>query len=405
MQEDFNKDFDLMVRESLQDAGIKPSRGVWKAVSVRVNAAPAASAASRAHASGWMWAFAGVAAAALAAVLVVPGVFRAPETPALELVSEAAAGPESPETILTENYIDILTADNVSDRAVRTSASTAPVLRAEEAVAQGTAIEETAAQEPVMEEPVAAEEPAAEPAVAVRPSKQPVTDPFEGIEWEDSPLSEKPGVALTVAGSLLGNDSDASVVKSAEYCLPGEGSGFVAGLTENSESAYGLPLSFGAGVRFYLNNKLSIGTGINYSMLTRTFTGTYTEQPGVPAKITNGQVLHTMQYVGVPLGVYYDIIRTGDFLFYVYGNGQAEYCVSNKYDILGSNGEVRYSEPVKGLQYSAGVGLGVEFKLADKLGLYLDPGARYYFDCNQPRSMRTARPFMISFEAGLRFDL
>ena len=54
---------------------------------------------------------------------------------------------------------------------------------------------------------------------------------------------------------------------------------------------------------------------------------------------------------------------------------------------------------------SCGAGVGVEFRLSGKLGLYLDPGVRYYFPNSQPKSIRTDKPFMFNFDAGLRFSL
>ena len=33
-----------------------------------------------------------------------------------------------------------------------------------------------------------------------------------------------------------------------------------------------------------------------------------------------------------------------------------------------------------------------------------DPGANYYFNCNQPRSIRTERPLLLNFDVGLRFN-
>ena len=57
-------------------------------------------------------------------------------------------------------------------------------------------------------------------------------------------------------------------------------------------------------------------------------------------------------------------------------------------------------------QFSAGLGLGVEFKLTPWLGLYLDPAFRYYFRPDlQPRSLRTIQPLRFDVEAGLRFSL
>ena len=70
-----------------------------------------------------------------------------------------------------------------------------------------------------------------------------------------------------------------------------------------------------------------------------------------------------------------------------------------------SSPRITCSEPVRKLQFSVGAGVGVEFRLSGKLGLYLDPGVRYYFPNSQPKSIRTDKPFMFNFDAGLRFSL
>ena len=56
------------------------------------------------------------------------------------------------------------------------------------------------------------------------------------------------------------------------------------------------------------------------------------------------------------------------------------------------------------LQFSVGAGLGVEFLLGQRVGLYIDPGVNYYFPCNQPRSIRTEKPLLLNFDVGLRFN-
>ena len=78
-------------------------------------------------------------------------------------------------------------------------------------------------------------------------------------------------------------------------------------------------------------------------------------------------------------------------------------CISNKYDIL--DYQITYNEKVDDLQWSADIGIGVEFKPWKHLGIYIDPSLRYYFDCNQPRSIRTAQPLTFDLEIGLRFLL
>ena len=89
--------------------------------------------------------------------------------------------------------------------------------------------------------------------------------------------------------------------------------------------------------------------------------------------------------------------------FYAYAGGTVERCVSDKYDIL--NTKYVYPGIVKGVQFSTNVGIGVEFLLGRHLGLYVDPSLHYYFDCNQPKSIRTAQPLMLGLEMGLRVKL
>ena len=88
---------------------------------------------------------------------------------------------------------------------------------------------------------------------------------------------------------------------------------------------------------------------------------------------------------------------------YAYAGGTVERCVSDKYYIL--NTDYIYNGNVKGVQLSANAGIGMEFLLGRYLGIYLDPSLRYYFDCGQPKSIRTAQPLMMGIEMGLRFRL
>ena len=148
-------------------------------------------------------------------------------------------------------------------------------------------------------------------------------------------------------------------------------------------------------MRFYLAPRLSVGTGLDYSILSRTFTGKFAG--------TSGSVSHTLQYLGVPLNLYYDIIDAEKIKFYAYGGGEIEYCISNKYRLFASPDVIR-KYPVDKFQYSVGGGLGVEFRVAPHIGLYLDPGLQYYFPCGQPKSIRTEKPLMVNFDAGLRLN-
>lgn len=130
-------------------------------------------------------------------------------------------------------------------------------------------------------------------------------------------------------------------------------------------------------------------------MLTRTFTGSF---QGV-----SGTVSHTIQYLGIPVRLYYDVLTSDRIKFYAYGGGELEFCIGNNYRLFGAP-DIARAYKVRDPLYSVGVGLGVEFRLSRTVGLYLDPGVNYYFPGNQPRSIRTDKPLMLNFDAGLRFN-
>ena len=141
-------------------------------------------------------------------------------------------------------------------------------------------------------------------------------------------------------------------------------------------------------------------------MRQRTFTGVYTNiHEGKTTIVTSSDIKNTLHYVGIPVNVYYNIVDGTKVKFYAYAGGAVEKGISNVYRIGRSEGDIRYHESVKGVQASAGAGFGVEFTLADKLGLYVNPGLRYYFDCGQPVSIRTQQPLMMNFEIGFRVGI
>ncbi|MDY3783163.1 MAG: porin family protein, partial [Candidatus Cryptobacteroides sp.] len=241
------------------------------------------------------------------------------------------------------------------------------------------------------------------------------TDPFAEIEREDAALklskkkSSKGKPSLYAQSTIGGNDSDFSFTT----ITPNRTNSFKepvitkTGISEKSVSTYGIPLSFGIGVNIPVSEKLTIGTGLNFSSLVRTFNGVYTEVDANQniVRTLDSDVTHTLNYIGLPLNLYFHLIDVRTVKFYLWGGALGEYALSNSYRVKDASEDILFSTSVKGIQLSAGIGLGVEFRLSNHLGLYLDPSARYYLPCNQPKNIHTDRPFMLSFEAGLRFNL
>ena len=237
--------------------------------------------------------------------------------------------------------------------------------------------------------------------------------------WIDADQPEGRGkirAAINISGNAMTNTKSKGMAKSSSqsfsrpgYPLFGTETVVPKTITETGTSSYGIPVSFGVGAKLFIGRRWAVGAGLNYTIMTRSFKGIYIDpvtssSVSLSGDFTESKIRNSISYIGIPLNAYFSIIRTGFVDFYVYAGGSAEKCVANVYKIL--TPAATYKENVKGFQFSVGAGLGVEFVVADVLGIYADPSVRYYFkDATQPKSIRTENPVSFGFEIGLRIRL
>ena len=432
MQKDINKEFDLYVKEMMDGASEAPSPRVWQAVSARLaaGAAPQAGAVAPAASAGvssgagsgvsgaaqgsvrgafrWGW-VALAAAAAVAALLLIPNnsnlsdisrehevlaqasVVEIGEIPApVALKAVAGRGASVKEAPAGRGYAS-------TDRGVRQNQ---PKTSDPQLISEGGLSKSAENDRAESTTQTVAEEPAAQ-ITATKHASEPTSDPFAAMAYEDSrnasrKASRKAGSALWLGGAVGGNEAGTG---GAAYAAKSSNPNYIENsIVENSASNYGIPVSFGAGVKMGFTERLSASAGVDYSFLSRSFNGTYTPAGSAP---TVGEINHEMRYIGIPVGVYYNLISKGNVGFYLFGLGEAEWCLGNSYNIAGTV----VSEKVAGTQFSAGGGFGVEFRLSPTLSLYADPAVRYYFDCGHPNNIRSEKQLMLNFNAGLRFNL
>jgi hypothetical protein len=225
--------------------------------------------------------------------------------------------------------------------------------------------------------------------------------------WEEEKPSRPIRTSLVVSGitgtsGAQDNSTGSGMHKAPSIILPTTETGIKE---RNKPSRYGLPVSAGVGVKIDFTPRWSLGIGLNYTYLSRTFEGTYTrvnELGFVDIPVTS-DIRNSQHFIGIPVNAYYNIIDSRRVNFYAYAGGAAEKCVYDKYLVLSNS--IIHKEAAKGLQFSANIGLGAEFMIGEYVGLYLDPSLRYYFDCGQPKSIRTEQPLMLGFELGFRFRL
>ena len=222
---------------------------------------------------------------------------------------------------------------------------------------------------------------------------------------EESEIKERSTDVSLVLSGIAGTNSAQGNAKTGVIRRPTLSAAPVKTSVTQTEpgDTYGIPLSFGVGTKIGFNSRWSLGVGINYTMLNRKFYGDYTKVEDSRIESINSDIRNTQHYVGIPVNAYYNIVENKFVNFYAYAGGAVEKCVSDEYRVMAK--DILHKERVAGVQASANIGIGAEFMLGNHLGIYIDPSARYYFNCNQPKSIRTAQPLMLGFEMGLRVRL
>ena len=223
---------------------------------------------------------------------------------------------------------------------------------------------------------------------------------------EDKEIKHRKASASLVLSGVAGTNSAQNKTTAAAIRRPTLSAAPAKTTVTQTEPGdiYSIPLSFGVGTKIGFNSKWSLGVGVNYTLLNRKFFGDYTKvEEGRIAESIKSDIRNTQHYIGIPINAYYNIVENRFVNFYAYAGGTVEKCVSDEYRVISK--DILHKESVKGVQASANLGIGVEFLLGKHLGLYVDPSARYYFNCNQPKSIRTAQPLMFGLEMGLRARL
>ena len=155
------------------------------------------------------------------------------------------------------------------------------------------------------------------------------------------------------------------------------------------------PVSVGMQIAFGVAPRLSLSTGVVY---TRTSSDFYPYAPNNDYNVH--QVLH---YVGIPVGLNYELWRSGGFHAYVMAGAEADYNVKNDTDEDGTRKQDAKRDRV---QFSGKASLGAQYDISPSVGLYIEPGAKYYFD-NGSDVENTFKDKKLNFnlQFGLRFNL
>lgn len=386
---------DLLMRTVLENAQESVPEHVWDGVAAGLDKA----ARGKVIASWWRRAAVAGAAAAAAAVVLLSD----HDTEPMQIVPVA----DSEELIAVVGQEDVDGLEDMTEILIAEARETAAVKK--------TVIEEVTTEEVTTEE-VATEDFRKETAGKKESTRKKVgnagpehaqniaQDTYDWDEPEDK--TAETGISLVISGIAGTNGTSGSFGRSFVKKPSFSASPVTTGIRESdTKSTFGIPVSAGIGIKLDFNPKWSLGTGISYTFLSRKFSGTYTKvsEEGLGNLIIPSDISNTQHYIGIPVNVYYNILDNRYVNFYAYAGGAVEMCLADRYEVLSAS--IIHKEDPKGVQLSAGIGIGVEFMLGKHAGLYIDPSLRYYFNNNQPKSIRTVQPLMLGFEMGMRFRL
>ena len=162
-----------------------------------------------------------------------------------------------------------------------------------------------------------------------------------------------------------------------------------------SSRKFHAPLSFGLRAGKQLSEKVSIESGLVYTYLL-----TDLESPNYTARLN-------LHYLGIPLNAKVNVWTNRQWSVYASGGAMLEKGLQSVYVQTQKNGNqtiiTSASTDIDGFQWSVNAAVGVAYNFAGAFDFYFEPGFAYFFDNDQPLSIRSDRQFAPGVEAGVRF--
>ncbi|WP_308235482.1 outer membrane beta-barrel protein [uncultured Prevotella sp.] len=128
------------------------------------------------------------------------------------------------------------------------------------------------------------------------------------------------------------------------------------------------PMSFGLSVGYNLTPRLALTTGMVYTYASSDFTSS-----AAGDDIVETQRLH---YIGVPLNLKYKVWGNNAIQTYAIAGCQADFNVSAKMQ----TGDITTDADKDRTQWSVGGAVGIQYNIIPRMGIYAEPGVRYYID-------------------------
>lgn len=160
------------------------------------------------------------------------------------------------------------------------------------------------------------------------------------------------------------------------------------------ETKHHQPISVGMQVGFHLLPKLKLSTGLVYTKVSSDFISGVSD-----TRTVSTQDLH---YIGIPLNLSYSVWEYKGLHTYVTAGGEGAVNIKNHTE---SDGEVKESKRDK-MQWSTNASVGIQYDFIPQLGVYVEPGMKYYFDNgSQIENIFKDKKLNFNIQFGLRFNV
>ena len=161
-----------------------------------------------------------------------------------------------------------------------------------------------------------------------------------------------------------------------------------------------MPISFSMALKYKLNHRFALETGLSYSRLKSEF------EMGSNGNTINEQ--QTIHYLGIPVKGIYNIYNRKTWSLYgslgvtmeipVYSPFNTNYYL---HGALEATDKTTLRVP---WQWSVGTGLGLQYNLTPSIGLFAEPSLQYYIPTGSDiETYRIEHPFTFSLPLGIRF--
>lgn len=152
------------------------------------------------------------------------------------------------------------------------------------------------------------------------------------------------------------------------------------------------PISIGFTASYSVTPRIALASGLVYTLATSSF------QHGASMP----KETQTLHYVGIPLNLSYTVWGNSWLRTYIMAGAQADMNVKATLKADGHKSNIDNDRA----QFSVTGGAGVQLNVAQQLGVYVEPGVRYYFDNGSAvQTIFKEHPTNFSLQVGLRWNI